>query len=115
MDAPPNYADELAKCQRYYYKEDYITTIGCVTNSGKSYDMAPSITMEGWVGRMGTGGYSQHTPNYTFAAPVNLTIQSDRQSSTQCITLRDTIATAVDTNNSVVQYHIKGLKLSADL
>lgn len=124
MDTIPNYATELLKCQRFYYASSKYFTTGCITTSAKDYVMditlptamrtAPSILLTGYQARLASGGYSNHTPNDSYAAPESLSL-SQISASYQNIRIKDTISTAVDTNNILASFIINDLKLSADL
>lgn len=118
------YGAELAECQRYYLQFGQVNAFGFVSSSAKSYYMTiqtpvpmrampTKVTMSGYVARVATG-YSVRTSG-DFTAPESLSIWNTSPYLQGQITVIDTIATAVDTNNSSMTFMIRDLTLSADL
>ena len=118
---PKGYGAELLECQRYYFKYagTYLTS-GFLTTSATRYYFSifmpvtmrviPSCTMVGWKART-VDGYSKYTSS-SFIAPTSLNVW---HMSGNNLSVSDTIQTAVDTNNTIMAYEIKGLECSADL
>lgn len=122
-DPPPDYALELAKCQRYFVKyQTLVLTGGFVSGSALKYYMyiytpvplraTPSVSMSGWAGRIASGGYSKYTPSTSPVAPTSLSAVYNTQNT---LTITDTISKAVDTNNQIMQFNIHDLELDANL
>ena len=124
-DPPPNYALELAKCQRYYVYFDRYRCVGCVTQSATEYRMAiqlpvpmrivPTVSMAGWNGRIASGGYTVRSGN-GYNTPNQLQVNA-YGSGTSNITVSDRIRLqdVVDVNNSIIYYEIADLALNAEL
>ena len=121
---PKGYSAELAECQRYYLQFGQVNAFGFISSSAKSYYMTiqtpvpmraipTKVTMSGYVARIATG-YSVRTSG-NFTAPESLSIWKTSPYLQGQITVIDTIATAVDTNNSNMTFMIRDLTLSADL
>lgn len=116
----PDFGEELRKCQRHYvrFSGKYITT-GFVSSGAKRYYMPiylpqpmdnPTVNMASWTGRLATG-YCARTPDGTAKAPTTIGIY---QKSQNFVCAYDDIGTAVDTNNSVINYMIDGLEVASD-
>ena len=116
------YAAEMDACQRYFVSIGMLHTMGFLTSSSKAYMMliplpvvmrALPVADSGmtWYARIATGGYCKHTSsNYT--AVTNLTVLQFGN----VIEIYDTISeSAGDTNNSLMEFTIRNIKLSADL
>lgn len=121
-DDPPNVAQELAKCQRYFVKFPYeFIAHGFVTSSGLKYYMSIPlpVTMRAipkigsgasWLAWKSSGGYSAHSGSSAIA----FTDARVGTFSGNIISIYDLITTAVDTNNTLMSYFIFDLELSAE-
>ena len=122
LNSLPNYQEELAKCQRYFVKfHNSYVCFGYLTADSKQYMMSittpvpmkstPTPELTNWVGRLGTGGYSAKTPSNTPTAPTSLDVDSFGQNE---VVIKDTVSSASDTNNIVMQFKLSGLTLSCE-
>ncbi|MBQ1792337.1 MAG: hypothetical protein II008_19330 [Oscillospiraceae bacterium] len=119
LNEVPDYAEELVKCQAYYYPLKNGVCTGYLTSGGTAYYMAintpckmaraPTASLTGYIARTASG-YSLHTPGASFVAPTSLSVAGDNP-----YTIIDTLsASAGDTNNTVMVYQLSGLVLSAE-
>lgn len=120
----PDYGEQLARCQRYFVRFDAVISNGFLTSSAKNYHMPiktpvpmrakPSVAMGSYTAR-NYNGYTARSGS-TAVAPESLSVADSYSNvDTGNIEIVDTIATAVDTNNSIILYVINDLYLSADL
>lgn len=120
----PNYSEELAKCQRYYYQPvGTIMASGWITHNALYYyvNIPLPVTMRrnpavigapSLIIRLGTGGYSKATPS---AAEKKFTTVNPVYFGGNLVGLRCELTNAVDTNNVPITAEVKGFALSAEL
>lgn len=118
----PNYQQELAKCQRYYFSTNKYMSAGYVTNASKRYIMPVylpvtmaggqiSVSMESWNGRLASGGFSVVSGS-SFAAPQSL---SYNDFGGNFISLRDDrTSSTTDPNQSMVMYYMQNVTVSCE-
>lgn len=120
-DPPPNYALELAKCQRYFISYDGLEASGYISAGAKGYyfDLKLPVPMRIKPVIVGTPsfkirtstGYSGFTSN-EFVAGDSVSVSWQSQNSVE---IRMGTNEVHDTNNTVISAEIKNLALSADL
>lgn len=132
---PKIFGAELAECQRYYQYYPEIEASGYVTGSGKNYYMnlylpvsmriKPTIlglsntfSLVTWYARIASGGYSKlsSSTGVTFEEASVWGIVNPGGTGINMISIVDKRTTSAgDTNNSMLNYRINCLELSADL
>lgn len=123
MDSPPKVADELLRCQRYYYRNEKLYITGFLSSGSTQYlfpvtlpiamracpEIVGSMT---WRGRIATGGYSA----YTGTGFVEFTNASISDFNGDTLTLNEILSTSGgDINNSIMSFDLRNLELSAEL
>lgn len=119
----PDYQQELAKCQRYYFSASTYMTAGFVSSSSKRYimpvyvpvpmawDNPISISLGSWNGRLAAGGYSAVSGS-SFATPETL---SYNDVAGNFISFRDDRASSTtDPNQSMILFYMQDIEVSCE-
>lgn len=125
----PDFQTELRKCLGYYYKTSNDTACmgsGTITGSAKRVIMNVTVPVplireissvkinNGYVLRLGSGGYSALTPNETYTAPESLQYHRASKYATS-IRIEDVRSTSTgDTNNTACTYAARGIEISCE-
>ena len=123
---PKGYGAELAECMRYYQKFATLEATGYLTSGATAYNInlilpvpmrvKPTIAETfKWLARIPAGGYSAASGSSEIDA-TNMSLWSEQSKDVSAVSLRDTLtASAGDANNSILNYRVKNVVLSADL